>query len=99
MRVIVAIAGVLMVLVLYRAWFGDVGYFHIAHLTQGLEEQSLVTAELEQRNDLLRAEVRALRSGLEAVESRARSDLGMIKANETFYLVVENDFLETSRDN
>ena len=54
-----------------------------------VEQQRKRTAVLEQRNRILTAEVLALKEGLDAVEARARSDLGMIKRGETFYLVPE----------
>ena len=60
----------------YKYWFSDVGHFRDE--TLGAEVQ---------RNRILAAEVRAQKHGLAAVEARARSDLGMIKEGETFYLV------------
>ena len=47
---------------------------------------------MEQRNRLLTAEVLALRSGHDAVEARARKDLGMVKEGETFFLVPEQEW-------
>ena len=71
----------------YKAWFSDVGYLANESLRQEVEEQSRRTDVLRQRNRLLTAEVLALQDGLDAVEARARSNLGMIKQGETFYLV------------
>ena len=71
----------------YKFWFSDVGFFQIRTLDAEVEKHSQRLDRLEQRNRILTAEVRAQKHGLEAVEARARSDLGMVKAGETFYLV------------
>ena len=54
---------------------------------RSVQKQTQRLATLEGRNRILAAEVRAQKHGLAAVEARARSDLGMIKEGETFYLV------------
>ena len=54
-----------------------------------LTAQRAANAELEQRNQYLEIEVLDLKNGLEAVEERARSELGMIGERETFYLIIE----------
>lgn len=73
----------------YKAWFGDVGYLAAEQLREKMSLQQKQTIALERRNRTLTAEVLALKEGLGAVEARARSDLGMIKRGETFYLVPE----------
>ena len=71
----------------YKYWFSDVGYFRDEALGREVKRQAQRLAALEERNRILAAEVRAQKHGLAAVEARARSDLGMIKEGETFYLV------------
>jgi cell division protein FtsB len=71
----------------YKYWFSDVGYFRDQALEREVVKQGHRLTALEERNRILAAEVRAQKQGLEAVEARARSDLGMIKEGETFYLV------------
>lgn len=71
----------------YKFWFSDVGFFQIRSLDAEVTRQSQRLNRMEERNRILAAEVRAQKHGLDAVEARARSDLGMIKAGETFYLV------------
>ena len=51
--------------------------------------QRQINAEIEERNRLLEIEVVELKTGLEAVEERARSELGMIEKGETFYLLLD----------
>ena len=84
---------VLLVIVLvglqYRIWVGEGSLAEISALKKKIAEQERVNAELRDRNALLRAEVEDLKQGLEAVEERARTDLGMIKENETFFQLAE----------
>ncbi len=72
-----------------RLWFSDVGVFARGDLEQRVAEQVQRTNELRERNRLLAVEVAALKSGSAGIEARARSELGMIKSDETFYLVVD----------
>ena len=53
-----------------------------------LEQQGALNAQFKARNDALDAEVRDLKQGFEAVEERARSELGMVAPSESFYQVV-----------
>jgi len=83
---------VLLLLVLlalqYKMWFGEGGYRDVQRLTERVEEQARENELLAQRNRELQAEVEDLRQGLEAIEERARSELGMIREDEEFYQVV-----------
>jgi cell division protein FtsB len=82
--------GVALLLAMHvRLWFSDIGVVARHQLTQRLAEQTQQTERLAERNRLLAAEVAALKGGLSGVEARARSELGMIKDGETFYLVVD----------
>ncbi|NJN51020.1 MAG: cell division protein FtsB [Gammaproteobacteria bacterium] len=72
-----------------RLWFSDGGVFARKALVKNVEEQHRRTEELAARNALLARDVRGLKSGLAAVEARARSELGMVKSGETFYLVTD----------
>ena len=87
MRAILVILSVLLLALQWKAWFGDVGYLEAADLREQMARQRERAELLAQRNRLLTAEVLALKAGHAAVEARARSDLGMIKRGETFYLV------------
>jgi cell division protein FtsB len=88
-RVLLAIGVMVLVALQVRLWFSDIGIVARHELTQRLAEQTERTQQLAERNRRLAAEVAALKSGLAGVEARARSELGMIKDGETFYLVVE----------
>lgn len=89
LRCFVAAALALLALLLWRFWFGESGYFALRALEADVAAQENRTASVAARNRALAAEVRALKAGPAAVEERARRDLGMVKAGETFYLVVD----------
>jgi cell division protein FtsB len=72
----------------YRLWLSDAGARELLRLRAAVEIQSAENAQLADRNRQLGAEVRDLKQGFNALEERARSELGMIAANETFYQVV-----------
>ena len=72
----------LLVLVHAELWFGKSGLGRVVGLRTHLHEQQAKNAEAQARNDRLAAEVRDLQEGLEMVEEKARSELGMLKPNE-----------------
>jgi cell division protein FtsB len=73
----------------FRLWVGDGSLAELRQLEAQVEVQQLENQELRKRNEMLESEVLDLKNGLEAVEERARSELGMVKEGETFYLIVE----------
>jgi cell division protein FtsB len=81
--------GVLLVLLQYRLWVGDGSVAEVWGLRQQVEAQRSENAVLRERNQALEAEVLDLKTGLAAIEERARSELGMIKDGETFLQVVK----------
>src|SRR5687767_13616640 len=85
------LAGALLSVVLllqYRLWLSNDGVRELARLDEAVERQKAENSELEERNEQLMAEVADLKAGMAAIEERARSELGMIGRNETFYQVV-----------
>ena len=88
MRILLAILLLLLLALQYKLWFGEGGYRDVQRLALRVEEQARENEILAQRNRELQAEVEDLRQGLEAIEERARSELGMIKEDEEFYQVV-----------
>ncbi len=75
----------------YRLWLSDDGIRSVTALRASVKAQAGENATLTRRNEQLAAEVKDLKEGLGAVEERARNDLGMIGASETFYQVVDGD--------
>lgn len=72
----------------YRVWIADGGLVHTHRLRAELESQRLENQQLASRNAALDAEIRDLKSGVAAIEARARRTLGMVREGETFFLVV-----------
>jgi cell division protein FtsB len=72
----------------YRLWFDADGIIDMLHIKKQLEYQLHENAELKKRNDDLLTQVRSLQTSNDAIEGRARQELGMIKKGETFYQVV-----------
>ena len=89
MRFFAVVSVVVCLALQYKYWFGKSGYFEVRILADQVEQQVRLNDQLRERNRVLRAEVDGFRDGLEAVEAHARSDLGMVVEEETFYLVVE----------
>jgi cell division protein FtsB len=88
MKWLAAALAVVLVLLQYRIWVSDNGVRKVERLKQAVALQQAEDAQLAERNRQLAAEVRDLKTGMDALEERARSDLGMIARNETFYQVV-----------
>lgn len=88
MRIFAAILGVALILLQYRLWVSDQGLREVARLQTAVDAQRAANREQSDRNRQLAAEVTNLKGGLTALEERARSELGMVGASETFYQVV-----------
>ena len=79
---------VVVVLLQYRIWLSEDGLRELRRLEGSVATQRAENDQLTERNRQLAAEVRDLKNGMQALEERARSELGMIASNETFYQVV-----------
>ena len=77
----------LIALLQYPLWFGKGGWLRVWDYDRQLDAPRGVNSKLEQRNAGLDAEVRDLKSGYEAIEERARYELGLIKPGEVFVQV------------
>jgi len=84
----VTLIGILLVFQ-YQLWIGDGSVAELRRLEANVEQRRVENDRLRERNEELENEVLALKEGLEAIEERARSDLGMIRDDETFYLIIE----------
>ncbi len=79
----------------YRLWVSPDGMREVWRLEKAIAAQTAENDQLHERNSTLAAEVRDLKEGRAAIEERARTDLGMVGANETFYQVVPPGPLES----
>ena len=84
-----AILILLIIQLQYRLWLGDGSRLEVQEYQQQLDVLTKEAKEKKERNEALYAEVLDLRKGEEAIEERARYELGMIKENETFFQVIE----------
>ena len=89
MKILIAVLLVLIAALQYRLWLGDGGVSEIIAYQNRLDDLKQQVEEKRQRNDALYAEVVDLRKGQEALEERARDELGMIREGETFFQVIE----------
>jgi len=89
MKWLILTLSVLLLGLQYRLWVGEGSLADVVRLSDGIEVQVQENDRLRERNRILATEVDGLKSGLDAVEERAREDLGMIKPGETFFMVVE----------
>ena len=89
MRILLVVLIAALVVLSYGYWVDDDGIREVWRLQNAVEEQREINADLIRRNRELEAEVADLKSGRDAIEERARAELGMKRDNETFYQVVE----------
>lgn len=84
MRLLFIVLALLTVAIQYPLWWGKGGWLRVHELRQQLAEQYDTNDALSARNNALAAEVQDLKSGTQAVEERARSELGLIREDEVF---------------
>jgi cell division protein FtsB len=80
----------LILLLQYPLWLGKGSWLKVWDVDRQVKAQKQINQQTRQRNDALSAEVRDLKNGSEAIEERARSDLGMVKRDEVFFQIVAN---------
>jgi cell division protein FtsB len=80
-----AILAVLLLAIQWPLWFGRGGWLRVWELQHQLDSQRSANSELDVRNAALSAELRSLEQGREAIEERAREDLHLMRADETFF--------------
>lgn len=89
MRLLVGLLVFLLALLQYSLWFGEHSVVELYRLERSVARQAQDNAALAERNARLEAEVRDLKQGMDAIEERARRELGMIGEDETFFQIVE----------
>lgn len=88
-RLVPAILIALLLIVHAQLWFGRGSVRNVSEMQKKLEAQKAANAQAQQANERLASEVRDLKEGLEMVEEKARSELGMVKPNEIFVNVTK----------
>jgi cell division protein FtsB len=89
MRILAGILGALIVAIQAPLWLGKGGWLRVWEVDRSLEAQLAKNRQLEARNAALAAEVRDLKQGLDAIEERARYELGLVKQDELFFQIVD----------
>ncbi len=88
MRIFVIALTLLLGLLQYTLWFGKNGVSDYYAVEDEIEFQQQVNAKLQARNNEMFAEIDDLRQGIDAIEERARHELGLVRDGETFYRIV-----------
>lgn len=84
--------GILIILLAYlqcRLWIGDGSLAHAHRLESEIQLQQAENDRMRERNRILDVEVEELKSGLDTIEERARNDIGLIKKDETFFMLLD----------
>jgi len=97
MRLLLLCLIILTALIQYPLWWGKGGWLHVRELEEEIVAQQDVNQALMARNAALAAEVQDLRSGTQAVEERARAEMGMIREGEVFVQMLAPDETEPPR--
>lgn len=88
-RFFIIILIVFFLMIQFDIWLKDDGFYRLKELEQMIDSQVEENERLKLRNEQLEREIEELKSGTESIEEKARTDLGMIKEGEEFYLIVE----------
>ena len=90
MNYVIALLVILILILQYDLWVGKGSVHEVRQLETAIQLQKAENQTLRERNDTLQAEVVDLKNGLEAIEERARTELGMIQENEVFFHVTDS---------
>jgi cell division protein FtsB len=85
MRILAGVLAALIVAIQYPLWLGKGGWMRVWDVDRQLAAQSAKNERLELRNGALAADVKDLKQGTDAIEERARYELGMVKGDELFF--------------
>ena len=89
MRLLALVLVTLIALLQYPLWLGKGSWLRVWEVDRQLQAQRETNLKLQERNAALDAEVRDLKQGFDAIEERARNELGMIKRNEIFFQILD----------
>ena len=89
MRIVTPLLLIALLLLQYRLWIGNGSLTEVHHLENEIVKLEQANDMLRERNRSIAAEVLDLKQGEEAIEERARSEMGMVKKGEVFYQIVE----------
>jgi len=87
MKWLILVLLVLLVALQYRLWHGEGSLAHAKQIERDIQLQQAENDRMRERNRILDVEVQDLKSGADSIEERARNDIGMIKKDETFFMI------------
>lgn len=90
MRLFILLLTCVLALFQYAFWFGKNGYVDYKNTEQEIAVRKQENAKLSNRNQIVRAEIKDLKDGVEAIQERARLEYELVKPNETFYRIVKD---------
>ena len=73
----------------YPLWLGKGGWINVISLQKQIDQQLKVNEQIKSENDILLAVVQDLKKGTDVIEGKARFDLGLIKKNEKYFLIID----------
>lgn len=82
---------ILIALAQYPLWYGKGSWLSVFEIDRQVAAQRQINQKLQNRNAVLEAEVNDLKKGFDAIEELARNELGMIRKDETFFQVMDNN--------
>lgn len=91
MKWLLGILIVLLAYLQYRLWIGDGSLAHAHRLEGEIALQQAENDRMHERNRILDVEVEELKTGLDTIEERARNDIGLIKKDETFFIILDDE--------
>lgn len=91
LQIILAVLGVVLLGLQYRLWIGAGSWEEIVSLQKEISHQKMTNDRLLNRNHVLENEVYNLKNGLDSVEERARSELGLIREGETLFILADKN--------
>ena len=95
MKWLILVLLVLFAALQYRLWYGEGSFSSSVKLERDIKQQEAENDRMRERNRILDVEVQDLKSGADSVEERARNDIGMIKKDETFFMIPAKKKTET----
>lgn len=98
MKWLVAILMILLVGLQYRLWVGEGSIAHRIELQKQIEQQQAENAVLKFRNERLALEIEALKNGTEGIEEHAREELGLVKEDEIFFMIIDDEKANDQQD-
>lgn len=91
MKWLIAILLLLLSVLQYRLWVGEGSLAHAHRLEGDIAKQKSENNLMRERNRILDVEVEELKTGLDTIEERARNDIGLIKKDETFFMIMDDE--------